>query len=190
MRVLWVITIAAAANATGCGILSVVPNQSQFAPLESLRNNGSAVARVYAAPIPAIGAIASHTWLVVKEADATSFDRWEVWQSSGGPYEHVRHNLLLPTSDLGAGGAYVVAEVIGADAEPIVAFVAGESPTYECRDTYIIFPVRTATLTPSGYWTAQAGASRCHHPQWARMHGPRVPEKRECKHEQANCHTG
>ncbi len=80
VRVLLLIAIVAAAIVTGCSILSAPPDQRQFAPLESLRNNGSAVARIYNAPIPDIGAVASHTWLVVKEADATSFDWWEVWQ--------------------------------------------------------------------------------------------------------------
>ncbi len=47
---------------------------------------------------------------------------------------------MPPTSDVEADGTYVVAEVIGADAEAIIASVAGESPAYECRDTYTVFP--------------------------------------------------
>ena len=140
VRVLVALAVAGGLIETGCGLLSVRPDQSSFVQLESLQDSGSAVARVYAAPILGIELIAVHTWLVIKEAHATSFDRWEVLQTSGEPYGHVRHNLMSPTDDMGAGSVYVVAEVIGTEAQAIVEFVDGESPLYSCRNTYVVFP--------------------------------------------------
>ncbi len=140
VRILVTVTLAGVLIETACLILSAPPDQNQFLPLESLRDNGLAVARIYAAPIPAMPGIAVHTWLVVKEANAPSFDRWEVWQTARGPYQHVRHNLMSPTRDVGAEGTYLVAEVIGPEAEPIVEFVVSQSPSYACRGTYTYFP--------------------------------------------------
>ncbi|MBK8271094.1 MAG: DUF3750 domain-containing protein [Planctomycetes bacterium] len=74
-------------------------------------------------PIPHLGDIAVHTWLVIKSANDARFDRWEVWQTAAGPYGHLRLNLMPPESDVGAGGTYIVAELIGPDAEQIVNFI-------------------------------------------------------------------
>jgi hypothetical protein len=123
---------------SGCGLYDTPPDQSQFAPLQTLRFSQSAMARVYAAPIPGLEWIAVHTWLVVKAPDSIMFDRWEVWQTSGGPYGHVRHNLQGPESGVGAGGVVVLAELIGEESESIVEFVSNASPEYPCRDVYVI----------------------------------------------------
>ena len=72
----------------------------------------------------------------MKSAEATSFDRWELWQTAGGPYGHLRRNLQAPESDVGADGVFVVAELVGPAAEPVVDFITDRSPTYPCRNTY------------------------------------------------------
>lgn len=125
----------------GCMGGTPIPDQGQFEPLESLRSSGEAVVRLYVAPIiPGTGAIATHSWFVVKRADSATFHRWEVWRTCGGPYGHVREDMLLPTAHIGAGGVYVLAELIGSEAEPVVAFIEGWSPTYSCRSYYLYFP--------------------------------------------------
>jgi len=124
----------------GCFGPGSIPDQSQFEPLASLGTNGEIVVRLYAAPIPNLESIAIHPWFVVKWADETEFDRWEVLQSAGAPYGHVRLNLNSPTSDVGAGGVFVLAELIGPAAESVVAFIETQSPNYSCRDHYISFP--------------------------------------------------
>lgn len=113
-----------------------IPDQSKFAKLKVLQIPGPAVVRIYAAPIPHLGAIAVHTWLVIKSADDAHFDRWEVWQTAAGPHGHLRLNLMPPESDVGAGGTFIVAEIIGPDAEQIVHFIRTQSPTYPCRNRY------------------------------------------------------
>lgn len=131
---------AIAACVASCALLSSIPDQDQFSSLNDLRDSGKAVARLYAAPIPDLEAIAIHPWFVVKEADSTSYNRWEVWQTAGGAYGHVRKNRASPTSSVGAGGTYVIAELIGAEAESVVAFIESQSPDYPCKDNYVLFP--------------------------------------------------
>ena len=124
----------------GCMGGTAVPDQDRFEPLESLRSSGEAVVRLYAAPLPGIAAIAIHPWFVVKRADSTTFHRWEVWETSAGPYGHVRRDSQPPTAGVGAGGVYVLAELIGPAAEPVIACIEEQSPTYPCRGSYLYFP--------------------------------------------------
>lgn len=133
----WILFFAAAA-VPACG--TVMPDQSIFAALSALRDSGLAIARLYAAPIPGIEFLAIHPWFVVKTADSTSYTRWEVWQDAGGSFGHVRRNLQSAEADVGAGGAYVIAELQGAAAAAVVDFINTQSPTYPCRDNYVLFP--------------------------------------------------
>lgn len=135
-----VAVLGIAAAVTSCAVFSSVPDQDQFASLDSLRDSGNAVVRLYAAPIPELELFAIHPWFVVKQADETSYDRWEVWQTSGGAYGHVRKNRSSPTTSVGAGGTYVIAELVGAEAEAVVSFIESESPDYPCKDNYVLFP--------------------------------------------------
>lgn len=124
----------------GCFGRGSIPDQSEFESLASLSANGKIVVRLYAEPIPGLESIAIHPSFVLKWADETAFDRWEVWRSTGGPYGHVRKNRNGPTSVVGAGGEYVLAELIGPAAEFVVAFIETESPDYTCRNHYVYFP--------------------------------------------------
>lgn len=117
-----------------------VPDQSRFEQLKILAKSQQAVVRVYGAPIPYIGKIAIHTWLVTKPAHRTTFQRWEVWQTAADPYYHVRLDLMDSTSDVGAGGTFVIAELVGVAAEHIVEFVENNGPHYPCREEYVYFP--------------------------------------------------
>jgi len=129
-----------------CCVQPRVPDQSGYRPLADLKTSKQALVRVYAAPIPYLRGVASHSWFVVKAADSVTFDRWEVWQTAGGDYGHVRRNLLEPEADVGSGGVYIVAEASGAAAEPIVAFIADQSPTYPCRNRYAYLGVNSNTF--------------------------------------------
>lgn len=121
----------------GCG---TVPDQSAFVALSALTENGLAIARLYAAPLPGIGLIASHPWFVVKRAESHGFDRWEVWPEAGEPFGHVRRNLFPVEGDVDSDGGYIIAELQGDAAEPIVNFIYSQSATYPCRDHYVLFP--------------------------------------------------
>lgn len=131
---------AAIALVCGCFAEASIPDQEQFAPLSELETSGLAVARVYAAPIPRIESIAVHCWFVIKSADSQAFDRWEVFERNTGAYGHVFMNDRSPTAGVGAGGTFVIAEVTGSEAEPIVEFIQTASPAYPCKDEYVLFP--------------------------------------------------
>lgn len=122
---------------SGCG--DPLPDQSQFQPLDVLAETNQAVVRIYGAPVPLFyGAI--HTWFAVKRADATTFDRWEVWVLSGDPYGFVWKNLFAPDAGIGGGNAKVIAELIGPEADPIIDFIETESPSYPYDNHYVFFP--------------------------------------------------
>jgi len=162
--VLLTIALLGSTYATLSCLPPAIPDQTGFAPLADLATGGQAVARLYSAPIPNIEAIATHAWFVVKSAEATTFDRWELLQTaSGGPFGLVRRNLLAPESGVGADGVFVVAELIGPAAEPVVDFITDRSPTYPCRNTYFFLGPNSNTyaqwvLDNTG-WTAELPAT-------------------------------
>lgn len=129
-----VLLISAFGSIIGCQ--NDIPDQSQFASLDSCANDGQALARVYGAPAPPVGCIAIHTWFVVKNREATQFDRWDLIQDSAGPFGHIQKNILPPESGVGAGGTFIIAELKGLEAEPIVEFIQNESQNYPARDCY------------------------------------------------------
>lgn len=124
----------------GCNGFGSIPDQSQFESLDTLSTNGQTVVRMYTAPVPDYEDIGSHPWFVVKGANETEFDRWEVLDSADGISGHVYVNFRTPAEDVGAGGVYVLAELIGPEAEAVVAFIETESVNYPCRNEYVFFP--------------------------------------------------
>jgi hypothetical protein len=131
---------------TGC-IPPTPLDLPEFASLDELAMSGQAIARVYGAPIPMIEQIAIHTWFVVKTAESETFTRWELWQTSGGPYGHVRRDRRSPEADVGSGGTFVIAEIIGAAAESVVQFIESQSPQYCFRDEYVLLGPNSNTYT-------------------------------------------
>jgi hypothetical protein len=123
----------------GCLSAPPPPDQTQYAPLDTLRDNGQAVVRLYAAPLPIVEAFAIHAWFVVKNRASAEFHRWEEWVEAAGPYGYVREDLFPPEGDYGVGSAYVLAELIGAEAEPVAAFIETQSPGYPCRNQFDLF---------------------------------------------------
>ena len=123
----------------GCGF-TLIPNQADFATLSSLADSDQAVVRIYAATLPGTAGLAAHAWFVLKSAEATSFDRWEVWLEGAGPSGFVQKNRFAPERDIGCGGVVVLAELIGPRAEPVVDFIQTESSGYPFRNTYVVLP--------------------------------------------------
>lgn len=111
--------------------------------LQSVRQLGAmaadpqAVVRLYSAPIPYLGGMATHSWFVVKAVDSHVFDRWEVWQTAG-PEGHVRRNLLSLEEDVGGGRVRVLGELTGPDAERVVAVIEHSAQQYPCRSRYFV----------------------------------------------------
>jgi hypothetical protein len=123
----------------GCMSYDDIPDQSVFAPLEQLAQSDQAVARVYIAPTRGAGPFASHTWFVVKAADADTFDRWEVSIYCEGPYCHVQRNRHEPEEYM-TPGVYILAELVGEDAEEVVEIINRDAPRYPCRGIYCFLP--------------------------------------------------
>jgi len=119
----------------GCYLEIGVPDQRGYKSLDDLRTSGVAVVRLYATPIPIFGTSLVHTSFLIKSAEAQSFDRWEGWATSDGPYDYLRKNLYGEQEDFGGGKSFILAELIGTEAEPIVEFIENESIHYPYRDT-------------------------------------------------------
>jgi hypothetical protein len=136
----WLTHLIPALVAAGCVDFFPYPDQSAFAPLETLAESGLAMARIYAAPLPLTEGIATHLWFVVKPSDSNRFERWEVWFQAAEPYGFVRKDLFPPEQDLGATGPRALAELLGAEAESVVEFIRNRSPDYPCKDTYVLLP--------------------------------------------------
>jgi len=134
-----VCTLTASSTITfAAGCIGGIPDQEQFAPLSSLKTNGQATVRLYGLQDPLFGSAVRHTWFLVKHAGSTNFDRWELWGELEGEYGHVFKNLF--DLEEGAFGLrpFIIAELIGPEAEPIVEFIETESPNYPYKDVFDI----------------------------------------------------
>jgi hypothetical protein len=136
-----VILFGVLVGVSGCFFVEFwVPDQEGYEPISKLSTSGEAVARVYATPIPPLGLLVVHTYLVVKPADSTVFDRWDCWSNYAEPNGHLRKNLYDSEDDFGWGPSYIVAELIGPSAEGVVEFVANHSLDYPYREIYHYIP--------------------------------------------------
>lgn len=101
------------------------------------------VVQLWRAPLPAgLGVIARHHWFAAWGPADGRWRRWEVWQYrdvGGTSWGHLHRDLMLPNDDVGAGGARVVREWRGRDAEALLA-VLNESPRYAWCDRYASLP--------------------------------------------------
>jgi len=134
----WAIATVVALTTCNC-VAHSTPDQTQFVSIDALRDKDEPVVRLYAAPIPHLEHIAVHTWFVIKQAEG-DFDRWELWQTTGGPYGHVRFNLLGLEASVGAGGTFILREWHGATAATLIEIIVNESPRYPCRGDYRAYP--------------------------------------------------
>jgi hypothetical protein len=146
----------------GCGAFVTVPDQTVFPSLETLAASGQAVVRLYGRPIAGIEQLAIHSWFLVKRADSTSFDRWELHIAPREPYGHVWKNVIPP--DEFGPGTFVIADRIGDDALPVIDFIETASPAYDCMNVYAVFGPNSNTyiqwvLTSTGWNVALPPAS-------------------------------
>lgn len=132
-------TVAVVALATCNCVAHSTPDQTQFVSIDDLRKLDEPIARIYAAPIPQLEHMAVHCWFAIKPAGG-DVDRWELWQTAGGPYGHVRHNLMSVEGDVGAGGTFVLREWRGTAATTMIETIVNESPNYPCRADYRAYP--------------------------------------------------
>jgi hypothetical protein len=124
----------------GCVGNMATPEDSGYQSLANLAKSNQAVARIYAAPLPIVGSLIVHTWFVVKPADAQTFNRWEVWLTSAEPYGFLKKNFYPLEGNPLAGEGFIVAELVGPQAEPIVDFIENRSVEYPHKDFYVLFP--------------------------------------------------
>jgi hypothetical protein len=136
----WVLGILGLFILSGCVGSMAPPEESGYQPLSDLAAGKQAVVRIYAAPIPILGSLIVHTWFAVKSANATSFDRWEVWLTSGEPNGYLKKNFYPVEGNPLAGEGFIVTELIGPPAEPIVDFIVNHSTEYPYMNFYMLIP--------------------------------------------------
>lgn len=90
---------------------------------------------LYYAPLPFIGALASHYWFVVHD-ERGGCHRWEVWQTpdaGGTSHGHVHCDLKAPHEGVGGGPSRLAATWTGEEAERIAAVLAKPQAYPHCR---------------------------------------------------------
>ena len=95
------------------------------------------------APLPWIGAIAEHYWLVVRDEASGACNRWEVWQTAdagGRSFRHVHCDLKPPDAGVGGGPMRVVARWEGSEALTIEKILLGLEKNYPYADRYRPWP--------------------------------------------------
>lgn len=98
-------------------------------------------AALLSAPIPRLGLIARHTWLVVRAAGEDRWQRWDLFtEDGGGPLGHVATRFDGPEDDMGAGPSRVEWVIEGEEAAGLAACVRREAPRYADRVRYRAWP--------------------------------------------------
>jgi hypothetical protein len=114
---------------SGCYYELEVPDQNQFKSVDEIAESDQAVARVYAATLPGLGALAIHSWVLVKSADSHEFDRWEIWPDFWNGTSIIHKNWRTPEKHFGLI-YYVVAETVGEQAQAV------KNVADSCEETY------------------------------------------------------
>ena len=95
------------------------------------------------APLPYIGAIAEHYWLVVRDEASGACNRWEVWQTAdagGRSYRHVHCDLKHADAGVGGGPMRVIATWDGFAAQRIHDVLCDIEKTYPHAHRYRPWP--------------------------------------------------
>ncbi len=117
------------------------PDQSAFTMIDPQAAPTGELVQLRCAKIPHIEAIAVHCWFALWDPDVKQWQRWEVWQSPGGPWEHVRRRtgFSAATDGVGAGPGWVLAEWTGPAAQRIRT-VCQHPDAYPWTVTYRYWP--------------------------------------------------
>lgn len=103
---------------------------------------GAAVALV-SAPIPVLGPVARHTWLVVRAPGEAGWERWDLYENGTGPHGRVTRVEVLDggaLADMGNGPAIVEWVVEGEEAAAFTTCIRREAPRYPARERYRAWP--------------------------------------------------
>jgi Protein of unknown function (DUF3750) len=103
----------------------------------------SCVVQLRLAPLPYIGAFASHYWFVVFDETSGECERWEVWQTpdAGGlSFGHLHCNLKTPDAGVGGGPSSVATQWRADDALRIRDALKSAEKDYPFRDRYLPWP--------------------------------------------------
>lgn len=108
----------------------------------ALPGAGPAVA-LLSAPIPVLGPVARHSWLVVRADGETGWERWDLFEDGAGPLGLVTRRLVGDEgarADMGSGAATVEWVVEGETAAAFAGCIRREAPRYPARDRYRAWP--------------------------------------------------
>ncbi len=98
-----------------------------------------AAAALLSAPIPALGSIARHSWLVVRTDGEAGWRRWDLFDNVNGPVGHVVGRAVDDAGardDMGNGAATIEWVIEGDEASELAACVDREAPRYPARGDY------------------------------------------------------
>jgi hypothetical protein len=104
--------------------------------------DGAAVA-LLSAPIPVLGPVARHSWLVVRVPGEPGWERWDLFENGSGPLGLVSRrpgDLAAARADMGNGATAVEWVVEGEEAAAFAACLRREGPRYPARDRYRAWP--------------------------------------------------
>jgi len=103
---------------------------------------GAAVALV-GAPIPVLGPIARHSWLLVRAPGEERWERWDLFENGTGPLGLVSRRAVDADgalADMGNGGPTIEWVVEGDEAAAFTACLRRQGPRYPARDHYRAWP--------------------------------------------------
>jgi hypothetical protein len=89
-----------------------------------------------------VSAVAAHCWFAEFDPNGPTWHRWEVWQTAGqsdNDLGHVRKDLMGPSSGVGVGESWALAEWRGAEAAGLRA-VLNDPMGYPYRWSYRYVP--------------------------------------------------
>lgn len=103
---------------------------------------GPAVA-LLSAPIPVLGPVARHSWLLVRAPGESGWERWDLFENGTGPLGLVTRRPVGPSeavADMGNGGSTVEWVMVGDPAAAFAVCLRREGPRYAARDHYRAWP--------------------------------------------------
>jgi hypothetical protein len=95
------------------------------------------------APIPVLGPIARHSWLLVRAPGEPGWERWDLFENGSGPLGLVSRRPVGPSeavADMGNGGSTVEWVMVGEAAADFAVCLRREGPRYAARDHYRAWP--------------------------------------------------
>ena len=109
----------------------------------ALPAGAGAVVALFSAPVPRIGLIARHSWLVVRAPGESGWERWDLFENISGPLglvSRVAVDAAGASGDMGNGASTIEWVVEGERAAAFVACLRREGPRYPARERYTAWP--------------------------------------------------